>query len=299
MFSVIAKSQTRELAVTIDDLPVADYDVKEDGFKLEITQKLMSSLNKYNVKAIGFVNSIKIEKDSMRINENLQLLRIWLDSGMQLGNHTYSHINLYQSTLPKYFEDVIKGEKYIKDILAERKISLKYFRHPYLFTGRTLSSSDSLSRFLTGRGYTIVPVTVDNDDYLFAVKYSNAYKNSDSVLMKKIGNDYVDYLISKIRYYELQSIKLFGKNIKQILLMHASLLNADYISKVFNKLSENNYKFISIEQALNDPLYKTPVTAKIKWGISWLDRWALSAGKDKTFFKDYRTATNLAQTCDK
>jgi hypothetical protein len=41
-----------------------------------------------------------------------------------------------------------------------------------------------------------------------------------------------------------------------------------------------------MDDALSDSAYQTPVTVFGKWGISWVDRWALSSGKKGEFFKD-------------
>jgi len=52
---------------------------------------------------------------------------------------------------------------------------------------------------------------------------------------------------------------------------------------IFDK---RDYKFINLQEALNDNVYKTEITRFGNWGISWLDRWALSMGKKGDFFKD-------------
>ena len=48
---------------------------------------------------------------------------------------------------------------------------------------------------------------------------------------------------------------------------------------------KNEYQFVSLEQVLTDKAYKTPVTKFGRYGISWLDRWAISEGKKGDFFK--------------
>jgi hypothetical protein len=107
----------------------------------------------------------------------------------------------------------------------------------------------------------------------------------DVTLATRIGNDYVIYMEQKLLYYEKMSQKLFGRNIPHILLMHASLLNADYLNRLAGMFKRNGYGFISLEIALQDDAYKTPVQAFGKWGISWLERWALSQGKKGDFFE--------------
>jgi hypothetical protein len=90
----------------------------------------------------------------------------------------------------------------------------------------------------------------------------------------------------KLIFYEMLSDSLFDRNISQILLIHASLLNADYLGELIELFRNYNYAFVSMDQALEDAAYRTPVTVYSDWGISWIDRWALSAGKKGDFFKD-------------
>jgi hypothetical protein len=89
----------------------------------------------------------------------------------------------------------------------------------------------------------------------------------------------------KLLFFENQSEKLLGRNIKHILLLHASALNADYLDELAERFINHGYSFISIKDALTDEAYQTEITKYNDWGISWLDRWALSQGKRGDFFK--------------
>lgn len=46
------------------------------------------------------------------------------------------------------------------------------------------------------------------------------------------------------------------------------------------------FVFIGMDEALKDNAYHTEITIYGNWGISWIDRWALSRGKTGDFFKD-------------
>jgi hypothetical protein len=163
---------------------------------------------------------------------------------------------------------------------------MKYFRHPYLHTGDTKEKSDSLNNFLTAHGYSTAPVTIDNDDYLFAVAYHRANAQNNKELMLKISHDYINYMERKLKYYEAESNNLFGRNINHILLIHASLLNSEYLDSLAAMFRNNGYDFVDMDTALKDDAYKTEITAYGKKGLSWLDRWALSQGKPNEFFED-------------
>jgi peptidoglycan/xylan/chitin deacetylase (PgdA/CDA1 family) len=214
-------------------------------------------------------------------------LRMWIESGFDLGNHTFSHMDYHHVKRKAYFDDVMKGERITRPLMASYGKSLKYFRHPFLHTGESKERSDSLQAFLRGKGYREAPVTIDNSDWIFSLAYESAMVTGDSTLMKSVGADYICYMEKKLKYYESQSMKLFGRNIRHVLLLHANAINADYLGELAGMYESNNYKFVSLTEALEDEAYLTKITTfNRSWGISWLDRWALSMGKEGTFFKD-------------
>ncbi len=55
-------AQSREVAITIDDLPVASG-IKDNDFQQKLTTELLAKLKKYNVPAIGFVNEGKLYRN--------------------------------------------------------------------------------------------------------------------------------------------------------------------------------------------------------------------------------------------
>ena len=282
----LASGQTKQLCVTVDDLPVVAYGIADTSYQCAIITNLTRGLAAAHAPAVGFVNEQKLNDDTGLSPFRVSLLEQWLDAGMELGNHTYSHPDINTITCVAYFADVIRGETVTRRLLQPRGQDLRYFRHPFLYLGSTKDVADSLSTFLAGRGYTTAPVTIDNDDYMFAAMYHRAYQRRDTAEARKIGREYVAYLEKKLQYYERQSVKLFGRPIAQILLIHASRLNADHIEVLLAMIKRNGYDFADLDAVLQDEAYHTPITVYKKYGISWLDRWALSAGKSGDFFKD-------------
>ena len=285
-FSSIVWAQQKQVCFSIDDLPVVSYGMNDTGFQKGITDKLLASLKRNHIPAIGFVIARKLINGTLRNPFQVSLIERWIESGFDIGNHTYSHPDYNSVSLMEYTDDFLKGEAVTMDILERKSRHLKYFRHPYLHVGSTKLKADSLNNFLEQHGSVVAPVTIDTDDYLFAVAYKRARMKKNTVLFQQIGQDYLMYMEKKILYYEYQSEALFGRNIRQILLVHASWLNAEYMDSLASLYTSHRYTFISMEEALEDTVYKTPVTVYGKWGISWLDRWALSRGKQKDFFKD-------------
>jgi peptidoglycan/xylan/chitin deacetylase (PgdA/CDA1 family) len=280
-----AYGQVNKVCFTYDDLPVVPYGANDSVSQQKLTFKLVGTIVREKIPATGFVNEIKLFENSVRIPYQVNLLKTWCQNGLELGNHTYSHHDYNRVSFQTFTDDLIKGEVITRDLLAASKKKLRFFRHPYLHAGNPQQRADSLDQFLQRRGYTTAPVTIDNDDYLFALAYRRALNRSDTTLASQIGRDYIVYMEQKALYFEKQSNRLFGRNISQILLLHANQLNADFTDELAAMFRRNNYTFISLDEALQDPAYATPVNVYGNWGISWLDRWALSAGQKGDFFK--------------
>ena len=278
-FPVFAQTPQRFIAVTIDDLPVVSTrkDLKN---RQEITKKLLAHITRAKIPAIGFVNENKLYNGDKRDEAQIDLLRSWIGAGLELGNHTFSHLSLHDNSLEKYKADILKGEIITKELLQTKGMILRYFRHPYLWTGLNLEIKSDLSKFLSEHNYTIAPVTIDNADWIFASAYDKAFDKRDKKLMKQIGAAYVPYLEAKMDYWERQSLKLFGREIKQILLLHANFINSDYFDDIAKMLKKRNYEFVTLENALTDEVYKLPDTFVKRNGISWLHRWALEKGRE-------------------
>ncbi len=286
-----APAPSRRVAITIDDLPGPPRAVVQDpGGDLAafqaMTQKLLAALKASETPAIGFVNEGKLAPGGEVDPGRVALLEAWRDAGMELGNHTFSHPDLHHTDLADFEKDVVRGEDRTKAILAARGKKLRYFRHPFLHTGRTLEVKHGLETFLSERGYTVAPVTHDNGEWIFAVAYAIAGNRGDAASQKRIADAYVPYMDAKFDYFERESKALFGREIPQILLIHANSLNSDLYPGLARMMKKRGYRFVPLAEALEDPAFRSPDAFTGPGGISWLHRWALTRGDKRLILPD-------------
>ncbi len=119
---------------------------------------------------------------------------------------------------------------------------------------------------------------MDNDEYLFAAAYMKAGKRGDAATQDKIAAEYIGYMEAMIAYYEKQSSALFGREIPQVLLLHANQINADRFEALGRMLQTRGYRFVPLQTAMADPAYRSADLYMGVGGISWLHRWALTKG---------------------
>jgi len=268
----------RAVAVTIDDLPAGMADRMPAADITAMTTKLLGTLRDQKIPVVGFVNEKKLYKPG-EVDERIKALQMWLDNGFELGNHTFSHMSLNQRELKDWEDDVIQGESVTRMLLAQRKMKLRYFRHPYLDTGRDLATRRKAEEFLIQRGYRIAPITLDGWDWAFAGIYEDAKKRNDSAMQQQIVKDYLAYHDEVFAYTEQLSVKVVGYEPRQILLLHASNLEADHIGELLDLLRKRGYRFIALQEALSDLVYSLPDTYVGEEGTGWIDHWAITQGK--------------------
>lgn len=276
-------SGQRQVAVTFDDLP-AQSTRHELEVHAEITRRLVEICQRQRIPAIGFVNENKLEEGGEVDPRRVALLERWLDAGLELGNHGYSHLSLYRTPLADFQDDVVAGERVTRRLLKDRGRRMRYFRHPFLNTGPDLATKTAFESFLESQGYRVAPVTIDNSEWIFARAYDHAIDRDDDALASRLAEAYLDYMEAMFAYYEQQSTALLGYELKQILLLHANRLNADHFGALVERIRRRGYAFVPLEQALEDPAYQREDRYTGTAGITWLHRWALTEGKRGDFF---------------
>ena len=267
----------RQVAITVDDLPAGAADSMTGAAIDAMTAKLVGALRDQKIPAVGFVNAGKLFKPG-EADARIQALQIWLDNGFELGNHTYSHASLNRVGLKAWEDDVIEGEPILRQLLADHQMKLRYLRHPYLDAGKDLQTRRQAEAFLSARGYTVAPVTLDAWDWMYATVYDDAKKRGDSALMQKLVSSYLSYSDAVFAYSEQLSARTAGYEVKQILLLHGNQLEADQIGELLDVLRKRGYRFITLQEALSDPAYGMPDTY-VGEGTGWLDHWAITQGK--------------------
>lgn len=234
-------AQVREIAITIDDMPFVGSSSSKSGLQREHDRflKLVQALLDRHVPATGFVIAGSIQKDQW------QLLEQFRENGFELGNHTYSHPSLSSMNVDKYIENVDRADTLLQPIIS----SPKYFRYPYLAESKG-AKKQKVYDYLVAHEYVIAPVTIDSKDYnfnaqLLAIPWQRRQQNLNQ--MKK---RYLAYIWNQTLKAEARSKNTNGK---QILLIHANLLNSHFLGDVIDMYLQNGYKIITLTDALKAP----------------------------------------------
>jgi peptidoglycan/xylan/chitin deacetylase (PgdA/CDA1 family) len=273
-------AQAKGVAITIDDLPVfGRFTSAEEG--AAVTGRLLAGMRRHHWKATGFVNEIQL--DAPDRPARIALLERWLDAGMDLGNHGYSHLSLTTTPVETYIADVARGETVTSPLLAAKGRRERWFRYPYLETGPTAAIRARFEGWLAGHGYRVAPVTMENSDWQFATPYDDAVARGDTRGAVRIQQEYLAFTRQIVGWYKKAGRSLFGREPSFVLLMHASRLNAASIDDLAAILKQAHLRPISLDQAMRDPAYRTADSYVGSDGDEWLERWSLTLHRSLPF----------------
>jgi peptidoglycan/xylan/chitin deacetylase (PgdA/CDA1 family) len=279
--AVRCEPPARTLAITIDDLPYIPGAGQATAAgsladARRATEAILGALTRHKAPAVGFVNEVRLQVPGER-DARVELLKRWVNAGMVLGNHTFSHSRLQDTPPERYEDDIIRGDVVTRQLMEGRGAPL-FFRYPYNSTGATKEIKEGIQSFLSARGYRLAPFTVEHADYLFDKIRWAAREKGDRDLEARTRSAYLAHLDTMLDFAERLSRETFGREIPQVLLIHASDLNADCLDEMLVKMEKRGYRFISLEEALKDPAFATPDEYVGPAGISWLHRWSVSLG---------------------
>ncbi len=263
VFSLFASVvHSADIAITFDDLPyVASADLSLQEGK-GIVESVIRTLANHHATAIGFAIGEKITpQTSVLISE-------FVSAGNTLGNHTWTHPDYNKITVEQFRNEVKKTEQ----LISPWKMKSKYFRFPYLDQGNSKEKLKKAERVLINMNYQNVSASINNDDFKYNNDYVNALSKDQFSAAKNIGEKYLNHIKERTFHFQRMAQKKFGRDVKHIILLHMNKINADYLNQLLDWYESQGWKFISIQDALTDPIYATSGYYTGSKGVSQLER---------------------------
>jgi len=258
------KPAEKKILLTFDTLPA----MKPMGYwtPREISNMILRSLERSNIKAAGFVVAEKVEDDPT----TFIVLEDWATRGHILGNQTFGNVDLNELSAEDFLHHAEDGQKPIWAAAKRFNFNFRYFRFPQLHEGNTAGKKKDVRNALRDGGYQIVPVTVKTSDYRFNRAFIEKQKAQGST--DELKSAYLKHVGEMLDHAEKQSTAVFEHQITQILWLHAGIATAFFLDDLINMLRERGYQFVSLPDALKDPAFKTAETYVGPLGLSFLDR---------------------------
>jgi peptidoglycan/xylan/chitin deacetylase (PgdA/CDA1 family) len=250
------------VAVTVDDLPV--HGATPPGVdRLAITERLLAAFAKHALPPVhGFVNGKAVDDDPA----TEAVLRRWVAAGYPLGNHTWSHPSLNATALDAYLADLRRGEDILARVAPQQ--TWKVFRYPFLEQGDTVEKRDGVRQFLTERGYAVAEVTIDADDWAYNDPFVRCAERGDHAALASLRDSFIGGHVEELRRMQAVTRALAGRDVPQVLLLHAGAADADAIDTLLTAFEAEGVRWVGLRAALADPFYVPATHAPVRFGSS-------------------------------
>jgi peptidoglycan/xylan/chitin deacetylase (PgdA/CDA1 family) len=238
-----------QIAFTFDDLP-AHGPLPPGETRPEVVRSILATLKAEKMPPVyGFVNGFRVRDYPYQI----EILRAWHDAGEPLGNHTFSHPSLDQSSAKVFIADIQEDEAVLKKIDPEG--DWHWFRYPFLDEGDTLAKRQAVQQFLKANGYRTAEVTMDFEDYLWNDTYARCAVKHDTAAIASLEASYLGTADHFIGVFRGLAKKLYGRDIPYVLLLHVGAFDARMLPRLIALYRDRGFEFVTLEQAQGDPAY--------------------------------------------
>jgi len=238
------------ITLTFDDLPAAGS-LPPGGTRTKIATELTAELKAAGLSGVyGFVNASKMESDS----DAQRSLRIWVDAGMNVGNHTWSHSSLADLSAEAYERDIARNEPALAKYGGAS--DWRWFRYPFLAEGDTEEKRNTVRGWLRGHGYQVAEVTLNFEDYSWNDAYGRCTAKQDTAALAWLRQSYLQSAAEYIKLGREEEQIAFGHEIPNVILLHATAFTTLMIPDLIDQLRQEGFRFAPLEKVERNGAYR-------------------------------------------
>jgi peptidoglycan-N-acetylglucosamine deacetylase len=248
------------VALTFDDLPAAGK-LPPNETRVQMTTALVNELKANHLAGTyGFVNASKLENNP----DAQQALHIWLDAGMNIGSHTWSHMSLTANTTEAFERDIAQNEAALAQYGEMR--DWRWFRYPFLWEGDTVEKRRAVRSYLSAHGYRVAQVSLDFEDYAWNDAYARCYATRDAASIAWLKQSYLEAAAEYIKLGREEQQIAFGHEFPNVMLLHATAFTTLMLPDLLDLLRSQGFSFAGLAQVESDPAYAQDPDAGLKYG---------------------------------
>jgi peptidoglycan-N-acetylglucosamine deacetylase len=248
------------VALTFDDLPAAGSLPAGDS-RTKILARLAAELRANQLDGIyGFVNALKLEKDP----DVQEALQTWVNAGMNIGSHTWSHMPLTGKTAEAFEQDISLNEPSLARYAVNR--DWHWFRYPFLWEGDTLEKRHAVRVYLKKHNYRVAQVSLDFEDYAWNDAYGRCSVKADTAAVAWLEQSYLATAREYITLGRKESVIVFGHEIPYIMLLHATAFTTRMLPQLAAELQREGFRFSTLPEVEEDPVYSLDPDAALAHG---------------------------------
>jgi hypothetical protein len=164
---------------------------------------------------------------------------------------THPDLNAAATTLAGYQAEILACDAVIRALPGYRA----WFRFTFLREGNTPEKRDGMRTFLAEKGYRNAYVSLDTSDWRLDQRLREILAKDPKADLDPLRKVYLSHLRQRAEVYRALALRLFGRDVPQVLLLHHNLLNALFLADALELFKGMGWKVIAPEEAFADPVY--------------------------------------------
>lgn len=231
--------------------------------RLAVHERMLDAFATHGVPRVyGFVNAARTEDDA----DAQAALEAWTAAGHPLGNHTSSHVRMAEVGLAAYLAEIEANDAALSTWMPDPP-SRRVFRYPYLYEGYDPAATAAVREHLTAGGYRIAQVTIDFYDWAFNAPYVRCLQLGDEEAIAALRSTFVQHAVRMLQWSDAAARQIWGRSVSHVLLLHIGAFDAEMIDEVLTAYERLGVEWITLEEALADPIYADlPTAPKVTQG---------------------------------
>lgn len=262
------------VAITTDDMALVKGLPHSPGYDPMLTaHAFVQAFARHNVKGVYQFSNARPFVEEPKF---LKALDIWAEGGHFVGNHTYQHAPLSRMLTDDYVQEIERAEKALKPYLdaAPRR----YFRYCAYQLGNTQCKVNNALGQIVRMNLMPAPVSVGFDDAMFIMAHLRTTKYGNKKEMDWLRDSYVECAVEELEVAATNAQKVFGRSPPQIWLIHGTSIASDCIGRILDRFKEEGVEFISLDEAMLDPVYTIPPPMVTDTFMFHIQMWGIALG---------------------
>ncbi|HYE58929.1 MAG TPA: polysaccharide deacetylase family protein [Rhodothermales bacterium] len=259
----------KRIAITIDDAPVTKpLSYRSQWERTLVIDSLTRAAQRFGAPLTVFAIGSQLQ-DSV----GMPLIDEWMRRGVDLGNHSMTHADFGALPAEVGIREILDTQALLSPVAARYNKRVRYFRFPLLAEGQSAAQKAAYADALRRAGLTNARVTISNLDWDYDNRYTDLELRQDWAARYEVGQAYLQHMRESIAFWDRTARELTGgRPIAHVLLLHANRVNRDYLGQILAMLRAEGYRFVSLDEAYRDPIYREAESWVSPNGVSFLEQ---------------------------
>jgi peptidoglycan/xylan/chitin deacetylase (PgdA/CDA1 family) len=259
----------KRIAITIDDAPV----MRPGSYRSQWERTLVIDSLTRAARRHGAPLTVFAIGSQLQDSVGMPLLEEWMRRGVELGNHSMTHADFGTLAPEAGIREILDTQALLAPVAARYRKQVRYFRFPLLAEGQSAAQKAAYADALRRAGLTNARVTISNLDWDYDNRYADLELQEDWAARYEVGQAYLQHMRESIAYWDRTARDLTGgRPIAHVLLVHANRVNRDYLGQLLAALKADGYRFVSLDEAYRDPIYREAEHWVSANGVSFLEQ---------------------------